>query len=146
MATSRGRRAAPDYVPEVDEDAETAYSRVGFAAIMLGLAGCWNIFEGIAAVYQSRVYTADATYVFSDLRTWGWIVLALGILLLLAAGSLLKGGQVARWFAICVAGLNAIGQLMFIHSNPFWGLAMFTVDLLVIYALAVYGGVARSSD
>ena len=35
---------------------------------------------------------------------------------------------------------------MFIHSNPFWALAMFTVDLLVIYALAVYGGDARSSD
>ena len=144
MTTMTGRRAAPDY--EVDDNAETAYSWVGFAAVMLALAGFWNIFEGFAAIFQSKVYTPSATYVFSDLRTWGWIVLALGILLVLAAGSLLKGGQVARWFAICVAGLNAFGQLMFIHSNPFWALAMFTVDLLVIYALAVYGGVRRSAD
>ena len=143
MTTPTGHRAAPDYVPEVDEDAETAYSRVTFAAIMLALAGFWNIFEGAVAAFGSKVYTANATYVFSDLRTWGWIILALGILLVVAAGSLLNGGQVARWFAICVAGLNAIGQLMFIHSNPFWSLAMFTIDLLVIYSLAVYGGVRR---
>jgi hypothetical protein len=145
MATRTGRQGADD-VRDGYVDAEKAYSWVGFAAILLALAGFWNIFEGIAALYQSKVYTTSATYVFSDLRTWGWIVLALGILLLLAAGSLVKGGQLARWFAICVAGLNAIGQLMFIQSNPFWALAMFAVDLLVIYALAVYGGVARSSD
>ena len=108
MAETKARRAAPDYVPEVDENAETAYSWVGFAAVMLALAGFWNIFEGFAAIFQSKVYTASATYVFSDLRTWGWIVLALGILLVAAAGSLPKGGQVARWFAICVAGLNAL--------------------------------------
>ena len=85
MAEVKARRAAPDYVPEVDENAETAYSWVGFAAVMLALAGFWNIFEGFAAIFQSKVYTASATYVFSDLRTWGWIVLALGILLVVAA-------------------------------------------------------------
>jgi hypothetical protein len=36
--------------------------------------------------------------------------------------------------------VNAIVQLMFIPAAPFWSLAMFTLDLLVIYALAVYGG------
>jgi hypothetical protein len=29
---------------------------------------------------------------------------------------------------------------MFIPAYPFWGLALFTVDVLIIYALAVYGG------
>jgi hypothetical protein len=27
-----------------------------------------------------------------------------------------------------------------VPSNPFWGLSMFTVDILIIWALAVYGG------
>jgi hypothetical protein len=36
--------------------------------------------------------------------------------------------------------VNSIGQLMFLPAYPFWALAMFTVDMLIIYALAVYGG------
>jgi hypothetical protein len=36
--------------------------------------------------------------------------------------------------------VNSIAQLMFIPAAPFWALAMFALDMLVIYALTVYGG------
>jgi hypothetical protein len=39
-----------------------------------------------------------------------------------------------------VAAVNAIGQLFFLPAFPFWALTMFAVDILIIYALAVYGG------
>jgi hypothetical protein len=113
---------------------------VTFAAVLLGLAGAFNVFDGILALSKSRFYTAEATYVFSDLNTWGWIVLVLGILQLLAAFSLMGGSELARWFGIFVASLNAIGQLMFVPAYPFWALSLFAVDILIIYALAVYGG------
>jgi hypothetical protein len=113
---------------------------VTFAAVLLGLAGAFNVFDGILALSKSRFYTAEATYVFSDLNTWGWIVLVLGVLQLLAAFSLMGGSELARWFGIFVAGLNAIGQLMFVPAYPFWALSLFAVDILIIYALAVYGG------
>ena len=45
-----------------------------------------------------------------------------------------------------VAGLNALGQLMFIQANPWWSVAMFTVCLLVIYGLAAYGGSRLRTD
>ena len=111
-----------------------------FAAVLLGLAGLWNFIEGVAAISNAHVYVGNANYVFSDLKTWGWIVLALGIIQGFAAFALLTGSELARWFGIAVAGLNAIGQLMFIPAYPVWGLAMFAVDMLIIYALAVYGG------
>jgi hypothetical protein len=113
---------------------------VTFAAVMLGLSGAFTLFDGILAVSKSRFYVADATYVFSDLRTWGWIVIVLGIVLLLAAFSVAGGGEFGRWFGIIAAGVNAFGQLMFIPAYPVWGLALFAVDILIIYALAVYGG------
>jgi hypothetical protein len=53
---------------------------VTFAAVMLGLAGTFNFFDGILAVSKSRFYTHDATYLFSNLNTWGWIMMILGIL------------------------------------------------------------------
>ncbi len=29
---------------------------------------------------------------------------------------------------------------MFIHANPWWSMAIFAVDMLIIYGLAAYGG------
>jgi len=79
-------------------------------------------------------------FVFSGLNTWGWIVLILGIIQALAALAILSGSEFARWFGIAAAGLNGIGQLMFVPAYPAWAIAMFAVDVLIIYALAVYGG------
>lgn len=111
-----------------------------FATVMLGLAALWNVFAGIAAIADAHVYVANANYVFSDLSTWGWIVLLLGIAQGIAALALMSGSELARWFGIAVAGINSIAQLMFIPAFPFWGIAMFAVDMLIIYGLAVYGG------
>src|SRR5204862_6864671 len=125
--------------------AEAGYDVMGggwvtFAAVMLGLAGTFNILEGILAIADSRVYTAHQTFVFSSLNTWGWIMLLLGICLLLAALSLFGGSEWARWFGIVAAGVNAIGQLYYVPAYPFWSLALFSVDILIIYGLAAYAG------
>jgi hypothetical protein len=138
-------RTAQDYELQssyamADYDTPKGVGWVTFAAVMLGLVAVWNVFDGILAISSSHVYTANSVYVFSDLNTWGWIVLILGIIEGLAALSLLTGSEFARWFGIAVAGVNAIGQLAFIPVYPFWGITMFAVDILIIYALAVYGG------
>ena len=67
-----------------------------FAATLLGLAGTFNIIDGIVGLSKSKFFTTGATYVFSDLRTWSWIILFLGILQLLAAFSLFGGSEWAR--------------------------------------------------
>ena len=113
---------------------------VMFAAVMLGLAGVWNFFAGIAAIGDAHVYVANTNYVFGDLNTWGWIVMILGVFQVLAGLALMSGSEVARSLGIVVAGVNALGQLNFIPAYPWWGMAMFAVDLLIIYGLAVYGG------
>ncbi len=140
-------RAAHDYdlhgayYGAIPDDVEpTGVGWVIFAAVLLGIAGIWNFVDGILAISSSHVFGPDSTYVFSDLNTWGWIVMILGILQGLAALALLTGNEFARWFGIGVASLNAIGQLMFVPVYPVWALAMFALDVLIIYALAVYGG------
>ncbi len=138
MRTTQDYDVAPTYAEGEDRLAGTGW--ISFAAVMLGLAGVWNLFAGIAAIADAHVYTANASYVFSDLNTWGWIVMILGILQGIAALALVTGSELARWFGIAVAGVNAIGQLMFVPAYPFWALSMFAVDVLIIYGLAVYGG------
>jgi hypothetical protein len=111
-----------------------------FAASMLGLAGVWNTIQGILAIADSRVYVGEQTFIFSNLSTWGWIVLVLGILQLFAAFAVVGGAEWGRWFGIACAAVNAIGQLAFLPAYPFWAITMFAIDILIIYALAVYGG------
>jgi hypothetical protein len=113
---------------------------VVFASVLLFIAGIWNFIDGILAIGSSHVYVGDAHFVFSDLKTWGWIVMLLGLTQLAAGAAVVSGSEWARWFGITVAAVNSIGQLMFLPAYPFWALAMFTVDMLVIYGLAAYGG------
>lgn len=111
-----------------------------FASIMLAIAGALNVIYGIGAIDRSKFFVADAEYVISDLRTWGWVALGLGALQFLAAGSIWAGGQFGRWFGIAAASVNAIAQLLAIPGYPFLAITLFGIDVLIIYGLAVHGG------
>ena len=119
---------------------EKGFGWLLFAATMLGLGGILSLFDGIAALSKASFYAANAHFVFSDLRTWGWIMLIVGALLLVAAASVFQGSGFARWFGIFGAALNLIAHFGAIQSYPFWSLIVITLDILVIYALSVYGG------
>ncbi len=113
--------------------------RAMFAAVLLVVGGVLNIIYGIAAISNSSFFVHNTHYVFSDLKTWGWVSLILGILELLASMSLLGGGLYGRWFAILAASLAAIGALLEIPAYPFWSLAVFALSLWIIHGLVIYG-------
>jgi hypothetical protein len=115
------------------------FGLVIFAAVLLGIVGCFNLIDGIAAIANSHVFVADAHYVFANLRTWGWITLIIGVVQLLAAVGVFMGNQVARWFAVAVLGLNAIDQMFFIPAYPFWSLMIIAADIVALWGLCAYG-------
>jgi hypothetical protein len=108
-----------------------------FAGILLLVAGVLNIIYGIAAIGDSKFFTENVTYVVSSLHTWGWILLIIGVLELVAAFSLFSGGEFGRWFGIFIASLNAIGALLAMAgAYPFWALGIFALSIIIIYKLA----------
>jgi len=124
-------------------DYEKGEGWVLFAAILIGLIAIMNVIYGIAAIDRSGFFVNDTKYIVSDLRTWGWIILIIGLLQVLAAGSIWRGGGFGRWLGIGTACANAIAALLSIPAYPLWSLAIFAVDVLVIYGLAAYGGDRR---
>lgn len=107
-----------------------------FAGVLLIVAGILNIIWGIAAIGDAKFFTAHGTFIISGLHTWGWIILILGVLELIAAFSLFSGGDFGRWFGVIIASLNAIGALLSIPAYPFWSLAIFALSIIIIYKLA----------
>ncbi len=114
-----------------------------FAGVMIMMVGILNVIWGIAAIDGSSFFVEDQRFILSDLNTWGWIVLVIGALQLAAALSIWAGGTFGRWFGIAAATCNAIAALLAIPAYPFWSLAIFAVDILIIYGLATYGGNRR---
>jgi len=116
-----------------------------YAWIVLLVVGVWNIIEGIVAISRSSFFTSTgAHYVYANLNTWGWIILIWGILEVLAAGSVWRGGQWGRWFGIFVAGIAIILQFLALPIYPFWALIDILLYSLVLYGLAEYGGTHES--
>ena len=106
-----------------------------FAAALLLVVGIFNVIDGIAAIANSHVFVAGAHYVIGDLRAWGWVTLILSVLQLIAAGGILAGNQLARWFAVAVVALNAIEMMFFIPAYPFWSLMLIAADVVALWAL-----------
>jgi hypothetical protein len=128
---------------------ETEYSErhgrglIAFASILLFIIGFFNIIYGFAAIGSSNVFVANAHYVIGNLRAWGWATVILGFLQLVAAWGVMKGNQLARWFAVAVLGLNAIDQMLATPGYPLWSVTIIVLDVIAIYGLCAYGSRAN---
>jgi hypothetical protein len=145
MATApvTGTTSSPD--GGVYADVEKGSGWLLFAGIMIVMVGVLNLIYGIAAIDNANFFVANQKYIISDLNTWGWVMVVVGALQMLAAFSIWSGGGYGRWFGIAIAGVNAIAALLALPAYPFWSLAVFTIDILIIYGLAAYGGGHRRS-
>lgn len=114
---------------------------IGFASLMMMLAGVFHIIAGFVALFQEDVYVAapSSLWVF-DYSQWGWIHIFAGFLALVAAGSLMQGKLFGRTLVILVAMASAVANMAFVPVYPVWSLMIVTIDVLVIWAVAVHGG------
>ena len=111
-----------------------------FAGTMLVVVGTLNMIGGIAAIDNSKFFVNDAKYLLGDLNTWGWVALTFGVAQVLTAFGIWARSTAATFLGMLFVGLNAIAQLLDIPAYPLWSLALFSLDILILFGLAVYGG------
>jgi len=126
-----------------DHDDEHGQGLVTFAGIMLMIAAVLNMLYGVAAIDQANFFTQNARYVFGDLNTFGWFVVALGVVQFFAALAIWRGTTWARWFGVACASANAILQMLWLPSSHVLGLTIMALDIIAIYGLVAYGGRRR---
>ena len=128
----REERGGLDY--SLYED-EAGYGLVTFAGVMLTIAATLNTLFGIAAIDGANVFVGDARYVFGDLSTWGWFLLALGVLQYFAAFAVWRGAAWGRWFGVACASINVILQMLWMFAHPILAMTIVVLDITVIYGL-----------
>lgn len=113
-----------------------------FAVAILLTVAAFQIFNGFAALLKDDVYQVrpNGLPLHIDYSVWGWFHLGLGALAALAALGLLSGRMWARVLGVGIAWLSMMVNFVFIPAYPFLAVTVIVLDILVIYAIVVYGG------
>jgi hypothetical protein len=107
-----------------------------FAGTVLAVVGAFNIIYGLAAIFRDEVITTTGQHVIIwDVTRYGWILFIFGIFQLLAGMALFTGAGWARWTAVVLAGVNAVGNVPFLTVQPIWTALIIALDIIVIYQL-----------
>ena len=110
-----------------------------FAGVIMIMSGAFQALAGTVGLFANEFYVSTRNYLFQfDVTTWGWIHLLVGLLVLFAGIGVMSGQTWARVVGITLAGLSALANFAFIPYFPFWSLLIIALDVLVIWALAVY--------
>ena len=120
---------------------ERGHGWVVFAAIVLGVAGIMRIFDAIWAFRYHGVlpqHLEDAIF-GTSLKTYGWIYLVVGIVLILCALAVMSGSQIGIWVGVVAAAVASISAIWWMPYYPIWSLTYVALGVLVIYALVAHG-------
>ncbi|WP_405010892.1 hypothetical protein [Kitasatospora sp. NBC_01539] len=126
-------------MPPSRENSPWVTGLVLFAGVIMMVNGVIDLFQGIVAVAQDDLIVTTPNYVFRwDVTAWGWIHIALGVVLAVVGIGVLRGMTWARYTGIAVAALSGIVNFLWLPYYPLWALVVLALDVFVIWALAVY--------
>ncbi|HTY73478.1 MAG TPA: hypothetical protein VMI11_13800 [Actinomycetes bacterium] len=109
------------------------------AAIVMIVAGCFGILEGIAYIAKGTFFVQPANYwINTSAATWGWTHLIVSAVVLIAGFGVIAAAAWARWLGIVMVAIQAVINFAFIPVAPFWAITLIVVDLWVIHSLFVH--------
>jgi len=120
---------------------ERGHGWIVFAAIVLGVAGVMRIFDAIWAFRYHGVlpqHLEDAIF-GTSLKTYGWVYLVVGVLLILSAFAVMSRSQIGIWVGVVFAAIASISAIWWMPYYPIWSLTYVGLGVLVIYALIAHG-------
>jgi hypothetical protein len=118
-----------------------------FAGVILVLGGIMKFFDAIWAFsyHGALPYNLEAAVFGHSLKTYGWVDLAVAVILIVSGFAVVIGSGLARWIGIIAAAIAGISAIWWMPFYPVWSFVYIVIAFLVIYGLAVYGGVREPS-
>src|ERR1700710_823335 len=122
------------------QTAEKGVGWIVFAGMLTFLVGILNIVYGIAALNHSGFFVGHGGFIVANLRTWGYILIALGAMQLLAGLSIWEGGKFGQYVGIFFASVSILFSMLTLPGYPAYSFVLIALDVLVVYGLSMYGG------
>ena len=113
-----------------------------FAGTVIGLAGLMRIVDSMWAFHYKGALPDGLKdgVLGSNLHTYAWTWLIVGVVLIVASFFILARSQIARWIGYFAAAFAALSAMTWMPYYPIWSLTYVAVAVMVFYALARYGG------
>ncbi len=146
VATTSGRNRVASTTQDdglmVYPEERTHFGWLFFAGTVLGLAGLMRIIDSIWAFSYKGALPDNLKdgVLGSNLTTYAWLWLAVGIVLVVASVLVLAQSQFARWIGLIAAVIGGISAIMWMPYYPVWSLLYVGLAVMVFYALARYAG------
>jgi hypothetical protein len=118
---------------------------ITFAGFMMILAGALDLFDGLWA-FSAQDTSFDALFYDNNIEAWGWFYVILGIVLVLAGFAVFARARWAVLFGIAAALVAATINFFWIFVHPLATAVIVTLNILVVYALTMYGLDEESAD
>lgn len=107
--------------------------------------GVLNLFYAISVIAGSTIFITTASWLVGDAQPWGWLMLAVGLIQLMAAPGVLMGRWWALWVGLISAAAHIAALIMFIPDAPGIAIALLAVDATVFLCLVSIAKTARSA-
>ncbi len=133
-STPYARETAPQgYAPAGRADTT---EHTGLGGVISMLTGLLAFLAGLAMVVRNHFYPVLPGYAYRlSVDSWGWVLIALGILLFAAGASHLLDLPFSRVVAVGFAVLTAIAGFMVLPYIPIWGILLVALSALAVWAL-----------
>src|SRR4249919_127219 len=110
---------------------------LAFAGSLVLLLGLLNLFYAISVIAGSKIFITTAGWLVGDARPWGWLMLIVALLQLLAAAGILAGRRWALWIAVLSVFGHIAASIMFLSDSTMLGILLLGLDVTVLGSLAI---------
>ncbi len=109
---------------------------VTFAAILIVIAGAYNLLSGVAAITESEsVKVLNEVLYGIDIEAWGWFWAVIGVAQLITAILLFARNPFGASLAVMGAMVCATFTIFLIFVAPLWAITVLALDVAVIWAI-----------
>ena len=112
---------------------------VTFAAVVIVIAGLYNLLSGVAAITETENVKALNEVLYGiNIETWGWFWAAIGIAQLITAALLFARSPTGAVLALMGAAISATFTIFLIFVAPQWAITVVALDIAIIWAITAH--------
>jgi hypothetical protein len=114
---------------------------ISFAGILMIVTGGFKMLQGLGWIINSKHTFPEGSDAIlgQNAKSWGWFMLLLGAVVLLAGLAVFSGNVLARTVGVIGAVVSVFSAFASMTFYPFWAITIIAIDIAIIWALTVHG-------